>query len=99
MTTNYRGPTPDVVSFLAKNVRAKLGGTYCICESGTAGPTGGNTPNRTPGYVALAIATENGVFTKELDTGLGGDREGNMIAFAREALGFLREVIKGEAKL
>jgi hypothetical protein len=51
------------------------------------------------GYVALAVVTEKGVFKKELSTGLGGDREGNMIAFATEALAFLRDVLKGDAKL
>ena len=51
------------------------------------------------GYVALAVATEKGTFTKEVETGLGGDREGNMIAFALEGLKLLGEVIKGEAKL
>ncbi len=44
----YKGPTEDVVKGLAENVRARLGATYCVCESGTAGPTGGNTRNRTP---------------------------------------------------
>lgn len=51
------------------------------------------------GYVALAVATESGVYKRELSTGLGGDREANMIAFAVEALGLLRDVIKGDAKL
>ncbi|KAM3088417.1 hypothetical protein ACMFMG_000061 [Clarireedia jacksonii] len=45
---DYRGPTPQVVEGLAVNVREKLGSTYTICESGTAGPTGGDTRNRTP---------------------------------------------------
>ena len=45
---NYRGPTEEVVRGLAEDVRKTLGATYCLCESGTAGPTGGNTPNRTP---------------------------------------------------
>ena len=44
----YKGPTTEVVSGLAANVREKLGSTYTICESGTAGPTGGATPNRIP---------------------------------------------------
>ena len=44
----YKGPTEDVVKGLAENVRGTLGATYCVCESGTAGPTGGNTRNRTP---------------------------------------------------
>jgi nicotinamide mononucleotide (NMN) deamidase PncC len=73
---NYKGPSPEVVSGLAQNVRQKLGSTYTVCEvgintprnkggigefkarhangspfmiqSGTAGPTGGTTRNRTP---------------------------------------------------
>jgi len=49
--------------------------------------------------VALAIATEQGTHTREIETGLGGDREANMIAFAVEALKLLREVMKGETKL
>ena len=51
------------------------------------------------GYVALAVATENGTVTKEVETGLGGDREGNMVAFAAEGLKLLRDVMKGETKL
>ena len=48
MSKAYRGPTTDVVSFLAKNVRNSLKSTYTVAESGTAGPTGGATRNRTP---------------------------------------------------
>ncbi|KIJ22655.1 hypothetical protein M422DRAFT_196921, partial [Sphaerobolus stellatus SS14] len=78
----YKGPTPDVVTGLAKSVREKLQSTYTICESGTAGPTGNLAlRNRTPGYVALAIALEQGVVTREVETGLS-DREANMVAFA-----------------
>ena len=51
------------------------------------------------GYVALAVSTESGTHTKEVETGLGGDREKNMIAFSVEALTLLKEVIKGDAKL
>lgn len=51
------------------------------------------------GYVALAVATEKETSTKEVETGLGGDREGNMVAFALEGLKLLRDVIKGNAKL
>ncbi|KAB8304412.1 hypothetical protein EYC80_003815 [Monilinia laxa] len=96
----YNGPTPDLVAGIAENVREKLGSTYCICESGTAGPgASGKGANRQPGYVALAIATEKGTHKKDLNTGLGGDREGNMIVFATEALGYLRDVLKGDAKI
>jgi hypothetical protein len=45
------------------------------------------------------VATESGDYVREVSTGLGGDREGNMIAFAVEALKLLRDVIKGDAKL
>ena len=51
------------------------------------------------GYVALAVSTERGTPTKEVETGLGGDREANMVAFAVEGLKLLRSVIQGEAKL
>jgi len=51
------------------------------------------------GYVALAVATEKGTYTRELSTGLGTDREANMIQFAVEALNLLKDVIKGDAKL
>ena len=46
------------------------------------------------GYVALAVALEKGSQTKEVETGLGGDREGNMVAFAVEGLRLLRDAIK-----
>jgi nicotinamide mononucleotide (NMN) deamidase PncC len=29
---SYNGPSPQIVSGLAENVRQKLGSTYCICE-------------------------------------------------------------------
>lgn len=45
---DYTGPTPEIVKGIAENVRPKLDTTYTICESGTAGPTGGDTRNRTP---------------------------------------------------
>ncbi|OBT51353.1 hypothetical protein VE04_08237 [Pseudogymnoascus sp. 24MN13] len=97
---------------MAENVRPKLDSTYTICESGTAGPTGGTTKNRTPGiwediekrkgtdkrdsgYVALAVATPEGTFTREVDTG-SADRAENMVNFAVEALKLLIDVIKGE---
>ena len=96
---HYKGPTPDIVAGLAKHTRQQLGSTYTISESGTAGPTGGQTPNRTPGYVALAVDSERGCFTRELNTDLGTDRTANMIRFVVEALNLLKEVIEGKAKL
>jgi nicotinamide mononucleotide (NMN) deamidase PncC len=42
------GPSEEVVLGLARNVRGKLGSDWTVGESGTAGPTGGSQPNRTP---------------------------------------------------
>lgn len=97
--SSYRGPTTDIVSGLAKHVRKDLESTYTLSESGTAGPTGGNTENRTPGFVALAVDCERGTFVREVKTGLGGDRVANMVQFAIEGLTLVRDVMVGEAKL
>lgn len=45
------------------------------------------------GYVALAVVSENETLAKDLDTGLGGDRPANMVAFAVEALNLVEELI------
>ncbi|KAF2631731.1 hypothetical protein BU25DRAFT_385300 [Macroventuria anomochaeta] len=94
-TQNYKGPTPDIVTKLADNTRKTLESTYAVSESGTAGPTGGNNRNRTPGYVALAVSKEGGTVTREVETG-SKEREGNMVMFAFEALKLVRDTIKGE---
>ncbi|KAF2426225.1 competence/damage-inducible protein CinA [Tothia fuscella] len=80
---DYKGPTPDLVAGLADHTRKTLGASYVVSESGTAGPGGGTTKNRTPGYVALAVSSEKGTFKR----------------FAVAALTLLRDVLKGEAKL
>ncbi|PQE22734.1 competence damage-inducible protein [Rutstroemia sp. NJR-2017a BVV2] len=63
-----------------------------------AGPRAPRVERRGTGR-PLAVATAKGCYTKEVETGLGGDREANMVAFAVEALGFLREVVRGDGKL
>ncbi|KAI9035240.1 CinA family protein [Aspergillus affinis] len=95
---NYSGPTPDIVAGLADHVRQTLDASYAISESGTAGPTGGTRRNRTPGYVAVAVSTAHGTYTREADTG-SNDRQANMVGFATEALKLLRDVIQGKAAL
>ncbi|KAF1942438.1 hypothetical protein EJ02DRAFT_345444 [Clathrospora elynae] len=95
---DYKGPTAEVVTGLAEHTRKTLGSTYTISESGTAGPTGGHTRNRTPGYVALAVAREGSTVTREVETG-SAEREGNMVRFAVEGLKLARDVIKGDEKL
>ena len=51
------------------------------------------------GYAALAVSTDQGTYTREVETGLGEDREANMIAFSFEAFKLLKDVIKGDANL
>ena len=51
------------------------------------------------GYVALAVASEKGTRSTELDTGLGGDRSANMVAFAVEALKLVKDVISQSPKI
>lgn len=92
----YRGPTPQICADIAGHVRKDLESTYTLCESGTAGPTGGSTPNRRPGYVALAVVCERGTYVREIaapEEGKGEDRAGNMVMFAVEGLRLLRDVM------
>ncbi|KAL2811759.1 hypothetical protein BJX63DRAFT_433109 [Aspergillus granulosus] len=89
---NYSGPTTEIVAGMAEHTRRTLGSTYAVSESGTAGPTGGTTRNRTPGYVALAVAGPAGTQTRESNT-QSAERAQNMVAFAKEGLELLKEVI------
>lgn len=92
---SYEGPNPDLVAGLAKQIRDTLKSTYTVGESGTAGPTSPrDSPNGQPGYVALAVVGDNGTLSKDLNTGLGGDRSANMVAFAVEALKLVEEYIR-----
>lgn len=96
---SYKGPTPEIVTGLAEHTRKTLGSTYTVSESGTAGPTGGQTRNRTPGYCALAVAIDGKeTATREIETGTS-ERETNMVRFALEGLKLVRDVIKGDGKL
>ena len=49
---------------------------------------------RSSGYVALAVAGAEGVHVKEVETGYG-DRERNMVAFAKESLLLLMDAMRG----
>ena len=51
------------------------------------------------GYVALAEASVYDTVSKDLDTGCGKDRQANMIAFAVQALNYVKAFVVGEAKI
>ena len=46
--------------------------------------------------MAIAVSGGQGTVTKEVETGLGSDREANMVAFAVEALKLLEDVMQGK---
>jgi len=68
-------------------------------EEHVRGKLGTISSNRTPGYVALAVASPLGTFTREVETGLGENREANMVAFTVETLTLVRDVIREDAEL
>ena len=91
MFENYRGSTPEMIAAIAEGLRAKLGATWCIAESGLAGPTSGRS-GLPPGRTTIGVAGP--VSRVEVqETGLP-DREPNMIEFTTRTLRYLRDAIK-----
>ncbi len=86
---NYRGTTSDMLSSLAESMRERLGATWCIAESGLAGPTAGR--NAPAGRTLVSVAGPKAA-SDTLETG-SADREANMSAFTTFALRSLRDTI------
>ena len=80
---NYRGTTPEMLATLAESMRERLGATWCIAESGLAGPTGSRF-GAPAGQVTVSVAGPV-VRTEVSETGLS-DREANMVEFASRGL-------------
>ncbi len=83
---NYRGTTPELLLSLTEATRTRLDATWCIGESGLAGPTGsrfGAPAGRTTVAVAGPVRR-----AEVFETG-DADREANMVAFTTIALEFL----------
>ncbi|KAG0696348.1 hypothetical protein DFH29DRAFT_207771 [Suillus ampliporus] len=96
---NYNGPTPELVTGLAVNVREQMGATYCIGESGATGPTVPGPPFiHVAGQTCIAVVSQDGFATRVVNTGTA-DREENMVAFAKATLELLRDVLAGDVKL
>jgi len=87
---DYRGTTAEMLASVAESLRQRLDATWCIAESGLAGPTGGRS-GAPPGRTTLAVAgpIER---TNIIDTGLA-DREANMIEFTTLSLRFLGDTM------
>ena len=88
---NYRGTTPEMLATLAESMRLRLGATWCIAESGLAGPTGGRF-GAPAGRTTVSVAGPV-VRTEVIETGLS-DREANMVEFATRGLSFLSRAIQ-----
>lgn len=92
---NYQGTTPEMLAELAEAMRERLGATWCIAESGLAGPTGGRA-GAPPGRTSLAVAGP--VSRSELyETGIA-DRADNMALFTTRTLRYLLAAVEDAAR-
>jgi PncC family amidohydrolase len=87
---NYQGTTPEMLAFLAESMRERLDATWCIAESGLAGPTPGRS-GAPPGKTTVSVAGPV-VRTEVIQTGIS-DRGENMIEFTTRGLRFLSDAI------
>jgi len=88
---NYQGTTPEMLATLAEAMRQRLDATWCIAESGLAGPTGGRS-GAPAGKTTLSVAGPV-VRTEVMLTGIA-DRVENMVEFTTLTLRFLKQAIQ-----
>ena len=88
---NYRGTTPDMLAEIAEGIRTRLDATWCIAETGLAGPTPGRS-GTPPGRTTLTVAGPI-TRTEVVETGTT-DRGENMVLFTTLALRFLRDALR-----
>jgi len=86
-----RSSTEPFAELLAARVRANLGATWGLAETGASGPTG-NRYGDAPGHACIAVAGPVAAVIT-LETG-SADREANMWTFARRALGLLETCLR-----
>ena len=91
---NYRGTTPEMIGAIAEAMRQRLGATWCVAESGLAGPTGGRS-GAPAGRTVIGVAGPASR-TETVQTGLA-DRESNRVEFTTRSLRLFRDVVR-EAK-
>lgn len=86
-----RSASQAFAQLLAQRVRATLGTTWGLAETGASGP-GGNRYGDAPGHACIAVAGPvEAVIT--IDTG-SAEREDNMWAFARRAVELLDACVR-----
>ena len=86
-----RSASQAFAQLLAQRMRAKLGTTWGLSETGASGP-GGNRYGDSPGHACIAVAGPvEAVIT--IDTG-SAEREDNMWDFARRAVELLEACVR-----
>ena len=89
-----RGATEEYALIAANRIRGQLGTTFGVAESGAAGPA--DSPyGPAAGTTCLAVSGPVNL-SRTVETG-HNDREENMRAFGRAALGLLLEALQAEA--
>ena len=87
---DYRGSTPEMIADVAESLRQRLGATWCVAESGLAGPTSGRS-GLPPGRTIVGV-TGPVTRTEVFQTGIAARAE-NMVAFTTIALRYLRDAL------
>ena len=88
---NYRGTTPEMIATIAASMRQRTRATWCVAESGLAGPTGGRS-GAPPGRTVIGVAGPVSR-TEIVETNLS-DREANMVEFTTRSLRLFRDVLR-----
>ena len=89
--TGMRSASEPYAALLARTVRANLGTTWGLSETGASGP-GGNRYGDAPGHACIAVSGPvEAVITVETGS---ADREANMWEFARRALQLLESCLR-----
>jgi len=88
---DYQGTTPEMLEAVAASLQAKLGATWCVAESGLAGPTPGRS-GAPAGRCTLGAVGPIRRF-EVIDTGIA-DREANMVEFTSRALRLFRDMLR-----
>jgi nicotinamide-nucleotide amidase len=89
--SHTRSSTETFAKLLAERVRANLGATWGLGETGASGPSG-NRYGDAPGHACIAVCGPvEAVIT--LETG-SADREANMLVYARKAVELLESCLR-----
>ena len=86
-----RSASEPYAQLLARTAKARLGASWCLAETGAAGPSG-NRYGDAPGHACLAIDGPTTASVQTLETG-SADRAANMRVFAITALAMIAEAL------